>query len=120
MQLIDEFINRAYGLYPRKLGKSDGIKKLQKDLKTEADCKLFFMALNRFIEHHKKVETEPCYIPYFSTFVSTWRDWLDPLTGASTDLRGDVKELFQELHNDETRVRDGDDGRHPLLRQGKV
>ena len=74
-------LDALYQAYPRKKGKSAGLKKLAKELKTPESVAAFGEALERFKSHHRQESTEPRFIPYFSTFVSEWRDWLDPQTG---------------------------------------
>ena len=80
---IEEFVFALYALYPRKMGKSAGVKKLLKQLKSEADCRDFANAMGRFCLYHEGKETEEQFIPYFSTFVSSWRDWLCESTGTA-------------------------------------
>ncbi len=71
----------VYKNYPRKIGKANGVKRCQKDIKTQEDFEALQAAIRRFSEHHKTHNTEARFLPYFSTFMSTWRDWLDPLAG---------------------------------------
>jgi hypothetical protein len=77
---------RLYQLYPRKLGKQEGLKKLKTHLKTPDDIQLFGSALTRFLKYHSDKGTDPQYIPYFSTFVSSWRDWIEEDTGKEVKL----------------------------------
>lgn len=69
--------------YPRKEGKELGIKKALKEVKTEADLLAFEGAVIRYKDHCAKNGTEPKYIKHFSSFVTSWRDWLDPETGTA-------------------------------------
>jgi len=73
-----------YKKYPRKIGKSQGLTKCKRLVKTEMDFILLEKAILRFCEHHTAQGTEPQFIPYFSTFINNWRDWLDPETGSAT------------------------------------
>ena len=63
--------------YPRKIGKTLGIKKLLKEIKNETDL----IDLNAAIQNYKKLcisnQTEPQFIKHFSTFASCWRDYLE-------------------------------------------
>jgi len=70
--------------YPLKKGKSDGIDAAAKDLKTEQDLIDFETAVVRYADDCKAKGTEDRFIKHFSTFVSTWRDWLDADAGKST------------------------------------
>ena len=70
-----------YNRYPKKLGKGPGIKRCQKENTEEGSFVDLGLAVDRFAAHHAKIGTDPQYIPYFSTFMSSWRDWLDPNVG---------------------------------------
>lgn len=75
-----------YQKYPRKQGKSLGLKKAKTQIKTQADFDALSSAIDAFCRHHKKLETQPEYIPYFSTFMASWKDWLEPETGKITPI----------------------------------
>lgn len=79
-------LDKIYQTYPRKQGKSSGLRKLKGMIKTSEDYESLKIAIERFVEFHRSKHTEPQFIPHFSTFVNQWRDWLDPLTG-TTDSR---------------------------------
>lgn len=70
--------------YPLKKGKSDGIAAAAKQIKTEQDLVDFETAVTRYSIDCERKGTDPKYIKHFSTFVSTWRDWLDPDAGKAT------------------------------------
>lgn len=69
-------LESAYNLYPLKNGKSDGLRKLKSQLKTEKDLSDFKIAIENYKKDLIKNKTESKYIKHFNTFVSTWRDWL--------------------------------------------
>lgn len=69
-------IEAAYALYPRKIGKTPGIRRLKKEIKTKADYDDLMAAVARFVEFIKG--RDPQYIPYFSTWANQWRDWINP------------------------------------------
>lgn len=75
-----------YRDYPRKEGKSGGMKRLARDLKAGATLDELNRALQRFVEHHRKKGTEKNYLPHFSTWTSEWRDWLEDDHGHSEDF----------------------------------
>ncbi len=64
----------AYQSYPRKQGKKDGLAKLAKTVKTQADYDALLLACRRMGEEWAGKDTEFC--PHFSTFVNQerWRD----------------------------------------------
>ncbi len=69
-------LEAAYALYPRKIGRTPGFKRLKKEIKTKADYDDLMAALTRFGEFVKG--RDPQYIPYFSTWANQWRDWINP------------------------------------------
>jgi hypothetical protein len=77
-------LESLYKLYPRKEGKTVGMKKVQAQIKTEADFKDLQTAIRRFVAHLRAKGTGPEYIPHFKTFMTSWRDWLDPEAGKVT------------------------------------
>lgn len=68
----------VYARYPRKKGKTPGLKKLASTIKSLSDEQDAHRALDAFIAHHKREGTAAEFIPHFSTWASSWRDWLDP------------------------------------------
>lgn len=83
-------LESLYRKYPRKQGKSAGLKKLKAAIKSQDDYNQVSTAIDKFIAHHRQAKTEPEYIPFFSTFMSQWTDWTDPETGAVVNF-SDVK-----------------------------
>lgn len=73
-----------YEKYPRKLGKQEGIKRCQSQIKTEQDFNNLDTAIRRYKNFCMAQGTDPKFIKHFSSFMSAWRDWLDPVTGKST------------------------------------
>lgn len=68
--------------YPRKEGKSEGIKKLLTEIKTDDDIMQFESAVVKYANHIKANKTETRYTKKFSSFVNCWRDWLDDDAGS--------------------------------------
>lgn len=66
----------AYNLYPLKMGKSDGMKKLKKEIKTNNDLELFKTAINNYKKELERSKTDRKYFKHFSTFVNCWRDFI--------------------------------------------
>lgn len=75
-----------YSLYPRKEGKSDGLKICKREIKTKADFELLRSAVIRYREHCESAGTDKKFIKHFDSFMGRWRDSLDPDYGTS-DLR---------------------------------
>lgn len=72
-----------YKKYPRKEGKQKGIAACKAQIRFQEDYDLLSRAVDRYAEHVKKTATEPRYIKHFSTFMGSWRDWLEPDTGTA-------------------------------------
>jgi hypothetical protein len=89
-----------YAKYPRKMGKQKGFEKLKRDVKTEAAFQALEQAVSRFVAHHAKARTEGEFIPHFSTWVSSWRDWCDPETGTDVVLKESEVERMARLERE--------------------
>lgn len=77
---IHEEIENAYKqLFPRKEGKTKGIKKLLKEIKTLEDVGALRLACSNYAKSVAGKDRQ--YIKHFETFASEWRDWLDPMAG---------------------------------------
>lgn len=65
-----------YQLYPRKEGKTRGLTKCKKEIKTQEDYDNLRKAILTYnkINHGKDKD----YIKHFSSFMGVWRDYLDP------------------------------------------
>lgn len=74
---IREFLEVAYQLYPRKLGKSQGIKVAMKSIKTKEDLEKLKLAIGKYRAHIEREKTEAKFVMYFSTFMNQWMDWLE-------------------------------------------
>lgn len=70
-------LEAAYKAYPRKEGKSEGLERLGKQVKTRADLDALKRAIANYAEQQRLDGTEREYMKHFSTFVSSWRDWID-------------------------------------------
>ncbi len=74
--LTEDALEAIYQRYPRKLGKSAGMKRLRQTVKTPAQLDSLSLALDNFLWHHKTERTKIGFYPYFSTFTSSWQDWI--------------------------------------------
>lgn len=72
-----------YKKYPLKKGKSSGLKIAKAQIKTQADFDNLSQAIDAYVSDITKNQTSAKYIKHFSTFMSSWRDWLDPETGTA-------------------------------------
>lgn len=92
---------RVYEKFPRKLGKQQGIAKAKRDCKTSQELEALSQAVDRFVAYHREKGTEAQYIPYFSTFMSSWRDWVDPETGKADALALKSRSIADILADEE-------------------
>jgi hypothetical protein len=82
--LSDSDLEELYILYPRRIGKIVGFRKLRKDLQSLHDVEDFKKAVQAYKTHCEKEGLEEKFIKHFSTFANQWREWLDPAAGTST------------------------------------
>lgn len=73
--------------YPLKKGKEKGLARAAIQIKTETDAELLVQAIEAYKADLAKNNTESKYIKHFDTFMSSWRDWLDPDAGKVTKLK---------------------------------
>jgi hypothetical protein len=66
----------VYALYPRKEGKTPGLKKLRPQLKTAADGEAAKIAVKNYAASvaHREIG----HVKLFSSWVSEWQDWISP------------------------------------------
>lgn len=68
-------LESLYRAYPRKVGKSVGLSKLQNQIASDSDFVNFQQAVKNYSTHVQDHELR--FVKHFSTFVSEWRDWVD-------------------------------------------
>lgn len=86
---LRELLEECYRAFPRKLGKSQGIKNAQKTIKTSSDIEKLKVAVLKYSEHVKSNKLEPKFIMHFSTFMNQWEDWLEPDVGSTVSFGED-------------------------------
>jgi len=74
-------LESVYKDYPRKEGKSPGMRTLKAQIKTAQDLSDLHAAVMRYRDNCKAKGKEQDFILLWSTFANQWRDWLDPETG---------------------------------------
>lgn len=90
--ILAQDLESAYQLYPRKEGKSDGLRIARAQIKTPQDLANLKTAIERYRAKLKVEGKGPEFIKHFSTFMSTWRDWLDPETGQSENFTSSMSD----------------------------
>lgn len=95
----------AYRRFPRKEGKSKGLKKLKSEIKTPEDFEKLIQAIENYAMSRRG--QDPQFSKHFSTFASEWRDWIDfspgtlpaptPQTPAYRRMAGNQQALSEAL-----------------------
>lgn len=81
---VDKFdFEIPYQNYPKKIGKSAGIARLKKQIKTKSEYDDFFKAVINYKKYCTENQTEQKFIKQFSSFVGTnesapWKDFINP------------------------------------------
>ena len=73
-----------YQKYPLKKGKQRGIQICQKQITSPELYAALSGAIDRYSDDVIRTATEARFIKHFSTFMASWRDWLDSDVGTST------------------------------------
>lgn len=71
----DQELEQIYKSYPRKEGKTVGLEKARKEIKTKDDLELLRVAVSNYGEMCVNKETQ--YIKSFATFMDCWRDYAE-------------------------------------------
>lgn len=93
------WIENAYKVYPRKIGKASGTAKLKRNIKSPEDAALLEEAAKNYAAYCKKNSIEQQYIMHFSTFATRWRDWCDDALdklGVSRNLVPSFSSVFAD------------------------
>lgn len=64
-----------YSKYPRKVGKTQGIKRCETQIKTQEDYDLLSRSIDNYARQVK--DSEPKFIKHFSSFMGVWRDYAE-------------------------------------------
>lgn len=67
---------KAFEGYPRKEGKTNGIKICRKDIRDQIDYENLLKAIFKYSKIVREERREKKYIKQFSTFMATWREWI--------------------------------------------
>lgn len=80
-----------YWDYPRHIKKGEFLKRCKTNIKTQKQFDDFKKALDNYKQHLANTNTEPQFIKHPTTFLSEWKDWLDPENGKVVSLKGSQK-----------------------------
>jgi len=73
-----------YLKYPRKLGKQKGIEKCKAKILTPLAYQNLIKAVSNYSKYCEVQQTEEKYIKHFDTFMTSWKDWINPDPGLFT------------------------------------
>lgn len=93
-----------YNAYPRKVGKAKGHDVFKREIKTLADFENLRLAVEKYTRHVTKEKTEAKYIKHFSTFMNSWRDWLDPDAGTAISFSETKPKGIEELLAEDNKI----------------
>lgn len=83
--------------YPRKVGKSKAESKYNAALRAGHSPDDLIKARDNYLNHLKQNQTEAKYIKHGSSFMSEWKDWLDPSAGESKSFGEKKKSTLEVL-----------------------
>lgn len=66
-----------YRIYPRKIGKKIGLKKLKSIIKSKEIYNNVKLAIENYREYCKYHKIELKFTKHFNTFVGCWEDWTE-------------------------------------------
>lgn len=98
-KVYDADLEIIYKSYPLKKGKHKGFEKARREITSARELDDLRFAVNAYKADVERNKTKPEYIKHFSTFMSEWKDWLDPETGSAISVassRADLSEIFGE------------------------
>lgn len=72
--MSDADLARVYALYPRKVGKTEGLKVLKATVKTMEDLEECLIAVRAFCR--EMAGQDPKFIRHFDRWARSWRDWV--------------------------------------------
>lgn len=84
VHLDERELERIYSEYPRKEGKSGGMKIVKREIKSPEDSEQLIKAIKNYRTNCEREKKEKKYIKLFSTFMGEWRDWLDEDNGTAS------------------------------------
>ena len=89
--IINAKLKQLYSAkYPKKVGKTAGLRRANLQVKTLEDLALFEEAIQRYNDRIKNENIEPRFVKQFDTFVTSWRDCLDPDYGTVAEQKVDL------------------------------
>ena len=86
----------VYKIYPRKLGKASGIRKLKSKVKTDEKYEQLKLAVEKYAAHCKRERIEEKFIMHFNTWCSRWEDWVPSATEKPKELTPDFAGIFKK------------------------
>jgi len=85
-----------YQQYPRKQGKHRGMKIAKAQIKTDKELEELTIAVNNYSTYCKRSVEDPKFIKHFSTFMSEWRDWIEPVNEQNRSGPRPIEEILAD------------------------
>lgn len=86
-----------YNLYPKKIGKASGLKKLRSKIKSQKKYDEVLQATKNYAEFVRLNKTDAQYIKHFTTFVNNYQDWIDLNVSEQKSQSGVRKDLILSI-----------------------
>lgn len=68
---------QVYSLYPRKEGRSRGLRVFRREVRSQESLNALCQAIENYNLNIKRQKIEKQFIKHFSTFMNEWKDWID-------------------------------------------
>jgi hypothetical protein len=72
---MDFDLEELYRIFPRHIGKTKGLLRAKRAIKTQKDYDNLKLAIENYSNHVSGFEKQ--FIKHFSSFMSDWEDWID-------------------------------------------
>lgn len=90
-------LEELYKAYPRKMGKKLGMMKLKQLVKTKEVFDQVMLSITNYSRYIEENQTESRYIKYFSSFITSWEDWLEYPDEISVDNKNENERMLKLL-----------------------
>jgi len=89
-------IENLYKKYPRKEGKTKGLRIAEREVRTAQDLQDLSTAIDNYRAYTQTRVKDKAFIKHFSTFMGEWRDWLENEHGKPEPEREETEEEIRK------------------------
>lgn len=107
---------QIYRKYPRKQGRHKGMLTCEARIKTASQYEQLSRAVDNYAQYCKDNGTETQYVRLFSTFMTSWTDWVDPESSEDFSKKTINWDYVFGRTNDRPAIHDTDAATDPDLR----